>query len=199
MAEPKKFSKPRKQRGFKKGKQGITSIEDALAGARPKLASSPEEDEAREVAYRICGDFQDSLKIAKQFLTLRENPDYDGITLPEAVYMLWLEASQVEYVYQNQLYGGRLKFGGAVPDFLLVEENVMVLVQGEYWHNPANFPGKQARDELLITKMLGTIINGVLVSAVIQLWESDVLGCNREFHFRNSVAGVESSLPPWAT
>ena len=199
MAEPKKFSKPRKGRGFKKGTSGISSIEDALSGAKPKFASSPEEDEARDVAYRICGDFQDSLKIAKQYLSLRENPDYDGITLPEAVYLLWLESGQVEYVYQNQLYGGRLKFGGAVPDFLLVEENVMVLVQGEYWHNPANFPGKRERDEILITKMLGTVINGNVVSAVIQLWETDVLGCNRDFHFRNSLAGVESSLPPWAT
>jgi hypothetical protein len=86
---------------------------------------------------------------------------------------------------------------GSVPDFLLKQEHILVLVNGTYFHDPRYFPGKRERDELLVAKMMSSEIDGYRVTAVVTLWENDILSCQREFHFTNSLNGVETSSPPW--
>lgn len=184
------------KRGFAKGRKKFSAASE-FSAQKPKLASDPDDEIFFDIAYRMCGDLEKNIKLAKRFVSKQQQPGFENLTLPEAIYMFWLEDEQVEYEYQTEINGGRLTLLGAVPDFLLIREHILVLVNGTYFHDPRYFPGKKERDELLIRRMMSATIDGHRVTAVVVLWENDILGCQRDFHFTNSINGIETSSPPW--
>ncbi len=46
----------------------------------------------------------------------------------------WLIERGIAFDFQSSLLGGRVEFGGAVVDFILIEEGVILRIFGEYWH-----------------------------------------------------------------
>ena len=46
----------------------------------------------------------------------------------------WLTERGIIFDFQSSLIGGRVEFGGAVVDFVLIEEGVILRIHGEYWH-----------------------------------------------------------------
>lgn len=52
----------------------------------------------------------------------------------ERLVYTWLVERNIEFDFQSSLMGGRIEFGGAVVDFILVESGILLRVFGEYWH-----------------------------------------------------------------
>ncbi len=141
---------------------------------------------ARDIAYRICGDQDKTIKLAQAFLKLKQQ--FKSITLPEAIAYAWLEKNKIDFQYQAEAYGARRFFGGAVPDFMIYETGVVWRIQGNYWHSR---PERIALDNEQKIKLGTAVIDGRRVTAVVDVWESRILSCNREHVFRLAVNGEE--------
>lgn len=140
----------------------------------------------REIAYRICGDRDKTEKIAARFLSLKAK--FNTITLPEAIAYIWLESQKIDFQYQAEAFGARRFFGGAVPDFMIYETGVVWRIQGNYWHSR---PERIAMDVEQKIKLGNAVIDGRRVTAVVDIWESRILSCNRDFVFKLAVNGEE--------
>ena len=151
---------------------------------RPKIGKP---EEVLAVAYRLCGDRLETIKIAKQFLTIKATR-FKDMTLPEAVCFVLLEAEQETFEYQKEWNGGKLYHGGAVVDFWLPAQQAVWRVQGNFWHSK---PDRIAEDEVQRAALLQGSIDGIRITTVIDLWESKLLGCARKHVVRAALNGFE--------
>lgn len=141
---------------------------------------------ARAIAYRICGDTDKTLKLAAQFLKLKAQ--FKGMTLPEGLAYIWLQSQGKDFQFQAEAFGARRFFGGAVPDFMIYETGVVWRIQGNYWHSR---PERVAQDAEQKIKLANSVIDGRRVTAVVDIWESRILSCNRDYVFKLAVNGEE--------
>lgn len=151
--------------------------------------SPPPEDTTPDVLdqlIRLVGD----VRLAKRILRLRER--YPNGTVPELVVFDWLQQQKwIDFEYQVSLWGGRRAPAGVgvVPDFVVWTDMAQAMVwqvQGEYWHT---LDGKVERDRANNLRMLGQIINGARITAVVELWEDDIYS-KRSAIFAAALAGV---------
>jgi len=140
----------------------------------------------RTIAYRICGDSDKTQKLAAQFLALKKQ--FPTMTLPEGLAYIWLQSKRIDFQYQAEAFGARRFFGGAVPDFMIYQTGVVWRIQGNYWHSR---PDKLASDAEQKIKLANSVIDGRRVTAVVDVWESKILSCNRDYVFRLAVDGEE--------
>lgn len=155
----------------------------------------PRKDQARTgepravmvVAYRLCGERIETIKLAKFFLTLQATR-FPDITLPEAVCFALLEAQQEEFVFQQEYASGRLYRGGAVIDFWLPNRGLVIRVNGDYWHSR---PERVELDLIQKSELYGSVIDGKRVESVVDIWESRLLGCGRKAVLLAALQGME--------
>ncbi len=78
----------------------------------------------------------------------------------------WLTQKRITFEFQSQMIGGYIRsLGDAIVDFLLTDLNILLRVQGEYWHTDIK---EVARDRIqkAALESMGYI--------VVDLWESDI-------------------------
>lgn len=104
---------------------------------------------------------------------------YPAGTLPEFVCMDWLERRREWFLYQAELFGGRRRAGGNVPDFVIIRggQGLVWQIQGNYWHNRAEV---KQRDLVDRQRFVGRVIGGARIARVVWLWERDLVGVTRE-------------------
>lgn len=170
-------------RKFKKPKKPNT----AKFLPRPAASRTGESREVMAVAYRLCGDRIQTVKIAKYFLTLKATR-FPDITLPEAVCFMLLEAEQEEFVFQQDYASGRLYRGGAVIDFWCPNRGLIIRVQGGYWHSR---PERRELDLVQKSELYGQVIDGKRVEQVVDLWERWLVGCSRKAAVLAALQGTE--------
>lgn len=178
--------------GRLKGPSGIKIVRARVAEiggiklGRRSTRRSGESEEVLDIAYRICGDRVKTVKMAKQFLALKQQ--YPDATLPEGIVYQQLMADQIEFVYQQDFSSGRVFYGGAVIDFWLPSYGNVIRCQGNFWHSK---PERRERDEVSRAMLTGSFISGVRVQTVTDLWESRIQGCDRVNAIRLAVQGIE--------
>lgn len=151
-----------------------------------RRSKSGEDPAVLDIAYRMCGDREVTVKLAKAFLSLRQT--YPHMTLPEYIFYAYLQKRQERFVFQDEVAQGRVYHGGSVVDFFLPSQGYIVRVQGDYWHT---LPGKEQEDEVQRQRLLTSTIQGVRVRSVIDLWESRLLDCGRDGACDAALNGVE--------
>jgi hypothetical protein len=112
-------------------------------------------------------------------------------TVPELVTMDWLNAGKYRYIYQGQLYGGRSRAGGLLPDFVVQTGGGYGMawqIQGDYWHDKRSVE-KQFKDNADNLRLLGQNVGGIKISKVIPVFESDIYN-RRNTVFTLALAGV---------
>jgi hypothetical protein len=117
--------------------------------------------------------------------------EYPQGTVPELVTMDWLNAGKYRYIYQGELYGGRAKSGGLLPDFVVATggaEGMAWQVQGDYWHGSRSTE-KQFSDATDNLKLIGQTVGGIRIGKVVKIWESDILK-RRPQVFQMALAGI---------
>jgi len=60
-------------------------------------------------------------------------PDWIG-SEPEWYAFQALTSLRVDFTFQSQLMGGRTVLGGAIVDFIIPNLNLVIGIQGTYWH-----------------------------------------------------------------
>ena len=145
-----------------------------------------EPDEVMSVVYRLCGTRDDTVRIAKTFLGLKVQ--YPRGTLPELIFLMILKKLGVDYVYQEDVRGGRSIYGGLVVDFFIPSIATACRIMGNYFHTR---PDQVQRDEAQKTILLASVINGVQVQRVVDVWEMPLYSCNREAVVKSALNGVE--------
>lgn len=152
---------------------------------RSKIKSlSNESEQVKDTARRICGD--DGIKIAKQHLALKQK--FNRITLPESITYIILEELRVDFIYQAEAFGGRVIRGGQVPDFMIPNLQMVLRIQGDYWHSRR---AQRERDVLDKIALLSAEIEGRPIRFVIDVWESRLLDCNRKKVIEMALRGQE--------
>jgi hypothetical protein len=108
--------------------------------------------------------------LAKRIKKLKSS--YPDGTVPELVTLDWLNAQQVQHIYQLE-YGARNQMGSARPDFVLPNRGLGMVweINGEYWHTKRKTPQSDAARR---ARLLNSIIGGVRISKVVALWEGDI-------------------------
>ena len=154
---------------------------------RKAQATTGESREVLAVSYRICGTRTDTVKLAKQFLTLK-NTRFPDITLPEAITFVLLESFQEEFEFQAKFNGGKIYHGGSVVDFWLPNQQSVIRVQGDYWHTR---PDRVTEDEIQRAALLLGTIDGKHILKVVDVWESKLLGCGRKHVIQAAIQGEE--------
>lgn len=154
-----------------------------LRSLRPRSTESPE---VLDIAYRLCGERDKTIKLAKMFLGLKR--EFPRATLPEGLCYFILQKFGEEFVYQEEARGGRTRYGGIVTDFWLPNLRIAIRVQGNYFHSR---PDQVARDEAQKTQLLSSSIEGVRVERVVDVWESKLYSCAREAVVKSAMNGVE--------
>lgn len=152
------------------------------------LFEEPTDTELTELT-RILGDQATAKRVRKLQLEYSNGPSSG--TVPELVTMDWLNVNKYHYIYQGQLYGGRARGGGLLPDFVVDTGggNGMVWnVQGDYWHN--RNASKQFSDAAENLRYIGQIVGGIRITNVILLNESDILSKRRDQVFQMALAGI---------
>jgi len=169
--------------------KSVPRLPTLTTGIRGRRLNSADDltDEQRQIKYRICGE--DAAKLAKQFTKLRLT--YPRMTLPEGIVFILLKAMRVEFVYQVDAYGGRVIRGGQVPDFMVPNLSMVIRVQGDYWHSR---PEQRVRDEIDKIALYSAEINGQRVKFVIDIWESQLLSCERKQIVEMALNGQEVSI-----
>lgn len=159
----------------------------ALNLPRRAQARTGEPEEVLAVSYRLCGDRASTVKIAKQYLTIKATR-FDDITLPEGIVFILLEAQQEEFAFQKEYASGRLYRGGAVIDFWLPNQGTVIRVQGDWWHSR---PERRELDMIQRGELLMSKIDGKKVENVIDVWERRLLACNRKQVVLAALQGIE--------
>lgn len=154
---------------------------------RKAQATTGESRDVLAVAYRMCGTRTETVKLAKQFITLKATR-FPDITLPEAVTFVLLESFQEEFEFQKEFNGGKIYRGGSVADFWLPNQQTVFRVQGNWWHSR---PDRIAEDEIQRAAMLLGTIDGKHILAVIDIWESRLLSCGRKHIVQAAIQGFE--------
>ena len=63
-----------------------------------------------------------------------------------------------------------------------------ILINGDYWHN---IPGKREKDASDKLRLLNSYYEGEVITSVIIVWESRLMGPGREQTMQNALAGIE--------
>lgn len=146
--------------------------QDPLPPLRP-LVSAFGDDEDDEVAliHRRMGNRASDAKLAQRVWGWQQQ--LPGATIPEAIVYDYLKLDGRPFQYQQYVYGGRTARNGVVPDFLVEQGGEWMVwnVQGEYWHSEGVNEGKDRSQRY---RLLGAIILGLRVAAVVELWEDDI-------------------------
>lgn len=158
----------------------------AIRTGRRGAPRTGEDPAVLDIAYRICGDRNAAIKLAKRFMRLKQQ--YPDATLPEGITFAQLTDDQIDFVYQQDYSSGRVYYGGNVIDFWLPDYGNVIRVQGNFWHSK---PERRERDEVGRSMLIGSFISGVRVQTVTDLWESRVQGCDRVNAIRLAVQGIE--------
>jgi very-short-patch-repair endonuclease len=89
----------------------------------------------------------------------------------------------VDFDFQSQLIGlrGVRELGDAIADFVLIKQQIVWRVQGEYWHHT---PEQSARDTMQKQRLQG------LGYTVIDLAESDLTD-RFEYTMQQAIQGVQ--------
>ena len=153
----------------------------------PLARRSGEDPEVLNISYRMCGDRRTTVRLAKTFMTLRDTR-YPGMTLPEALAYIYLQANQIEFVFQQSYNSGRTYRGGAVIDFWIPDRGLILRINGDYYHSQ---PDRRERDEIQRAELLLSVIEGKRVESVVDVWESRLLGCGRDTVMRAAVESME--------
>lgn len=101
---------------------------------------------------------------------------------------MWLEDQKIDFQFQAEAFGARRFFGSAVPDFMIYETGVVWRIQGNYWHSRPNILASDAEQKI---KLANSVIDGRRVTAVVDVWESRILSCMRDYVFKLAVNGEE--------
>lgn len=104
-------------------------------------------------------------------------------TLPELIAEKWLADRGMRYRAQYPLVWAK-------PDFIIfgasdVPGAMVWEIQGEYWHGQT-----QGRDQARKERLLASVIEGMPVMAVVELWEKDIY--QNENVFNLAIQGVNS-------
>ena len=154
---------------------------------RKAQATTGESREVLAVSYRMCGTRSDTVKLAKQFLTLKATR-FPDITLPEAITFVLLESFQEEFEFQAKFNGGKIYHGGSVVDFWLPNKQTVLRVNGDWWHSR---PDRIVEDEIQRAAMLLGTIDGKHILAVLDIWENKLLSCGRKYVVQAALNGYE--------
>jgi hypothetical protein len=154
-----------------------------IRSLRPRNTESPE---VLDIAYRLCGERDKTVKLAKMYLGLKRQ--FPRTTLPEALVYFILQKFGEQFVFQEEARAGRTSYGGAVVDFWLPNLRIALRIQGNFWHSK---PDQISRDEAQRAQLLGSKIDGIVVERVVDIWESRVYSCAREAVVRSALNGVE--------
>lgn len=154
---------------------------------RPAPRRTGEDPAVLAVSYRLCGTPQLRLRLAKFWLTMKATR-YPDITLPEAICFSLLEARQIEFVFQQDYNSGKTYRGGAVIDFWIPTQALVIRIQGDYWHSR---PERRELDEIQRSELLRSSIEGKRVQSVVDLWESRLRSCQREQAVNAALQGQE--------
>lgn len=146
----------------------------AASPRAPVRSPAPPAPEQTNVQDPLLVRFTDALndeKLAKRLVKLQKQ--FPVATLPELVVYDWLLKEHMRFQYQVELFGGRRTRGGLLPDFVveLGSRTLAWQVQGEYWHSVGL---KGDADRTANLRMLGQIVNGRRIDAVVELWETDL-------------------------
>ena len=89
----------------------------------------------------------------------------------------------IDFEFQSQLIGlrGVRELGDAIADFVLTKQNIVLRVQGEFWHHT---PEQNARDSIQKERLEG------LGYTVVDLLESDLTE-RLDFTLNNALKGQE--------
>ena len=129
-------------------------------------------------------------RLAKKIVKLKEK--FPLGSMPELVAYEWMERKKMRFLYQQNVFGGRARRGGYVPDFIVDRGGWAQVwqVQGNYWHSQ---PGQAQEDQAMKFALTGATINGLKVNQVIFLWESRIMNDDksRERVFNAALGGRE--------
>jgi hypothetical protein len=147
-----------------------------VAEAPKAPAEEPDESRQRQI-YRQIGAHPGDELVAKRVETLEKR--LPGGTIPELVAYDWLKGQNEEFQYQVEVDGGRRTRGGRIPDFIVEvagRQGLAWLIQGGYYHSAAfqQKHGQEGRDILAEMELMGKVINGVRIVAVVQLQEYEI-------------------------
>lgn len=135
---------------------------------------------------------QKKRSLAKRCVNLQF--DHPNATLPELITLDWLLRENIRYYYQAEIYGGRSRQSGLVPDFVVVRsgKGMAWLVQGSYYHSQAfqDKWGQTGRDALAKMRLLGSYVNGVRIEIVIEIKEQDLYS-DPEVTLSFAAAGIQ--------
>lgn len=134
-------------------------------------------DKEKRAFYNTCGEPEEKRSIIMRFRSLLE--EFPAITYPEAITYYLLEKRKIEFSFQSSLDGGRAELGGLVADFLLDNggAGLAIQVHGNYWHSK---PEVRERDILYNELIIGRVWNGIVITQVVEVWESKLMSCDRE-------------------
>lgn len=157
----------------------VARIESPTAEMEPRI---------KRAYYSLCGEQEERARLANRLA--RELRNYPAITLPEAIMMQLLEDRHLAYSYQSAFDGGRQELGGLVVDFVVLQAGtaIAVLVNGDYWHS---LPAQRERDLETKEQVLGQEFQGNVITHGLEIWESTLLGCNRERAVELLLVGIE--------
>lgn len=141
-------------------------------------------DDYEDEVIRALGDVQ----LGKRIIALK-NDKYPYATIPELIYLDWLDRKGERYTFQAQLFGG-WRGGGLVPDFVVSRggQARAILVNGTYWHQT---PGKTTKDASDKLRLLNSYFNGVIITNVVIIWESRLMSSSRDQVMEASLVGIE--------
>lgn len=176
------LKKLKKISGIKQSKKGRYSLE---VETPERVDLSDAQTREREI-HRILGNKSEDGPLAKR-LTTMEGYMQDA-SLPELVTYDWLKANNTNFSFQTR-EGGR----GIIPDFVIYQGNVGAawLVQGEYYHSREfqESKGQVGRDMAALLQLKGKYFNGVRITNIVELWESDIYN-DRPAIFEFAMAGI---------
>lgn len=167
-------------------------------GRRRALPPLPHGERKPEELAVLVSQEQESLaerlgdeNLAKR--VLKRKKTMPKATVPELIFMDFLDRRRIKYSYQQYLLGGRVLKGGQVVDFIIEDAGrvIIVEVQGLYWHSK---PEKQRIDVAQRMALLALTIFGRRVSSVVELWDTRLVTndrAKRRQAMENALLGVE--------
>ena len=140
----------------------LTAIKNALSGHRSKGLIPP--------------SYRKRIPVDRELIpfpvTERERLELaaaQGVgTLPERIIRKWFEKAGLPVFEQQIVYGGHLRIGGGVVDFIVnigTPPGIAIRVQGDYWHK---MPDRVAKDWVQYERLVAKGYR------VVDLWEGDI-------------------------
>jgi len=77
----------------------------------------------------------------------------------EAIVYNYLIKRNIPFDFQTALAGGHFQLGGSVVDFILIESNIALRCQGEYWHRGIEKTGSDIIQKEQLAAMGYTVVD----------------------------------------